>query len=90
MQIKLKNFKLNEAAIIDTILSKYSRKGKHTKAGAKDVRLLCETINSLIQLNNRVSLNVADNEISASIINNTTRIMLILEDKFLHENKQSK
>lgn len=64
-----------KANILDVILSKYARKGKYTRAGAKDVRLLCKTINSLMLLNERGCSEILDNEISA--------IMLTLEQAFL-------
>ena len=48
MAEKLELAESKKRVIIDRILDKYSRREKHTLAGAKDVRLLCQTIKDMV------------------------------------------
>lgn len=73
--------------ILHKILDKYSIKNKHAKAGAKDVRMLCETIDELIGIIRNATLKISNNSIAADIRNKMGHTMLVLENSFNKHNK---
>jgi len=76
-----------KATILDKIMLKYAKKGKFTPAVAKDIGVLCRTVDSLLFIIQKASCNAIDNSVAASVTNNTHRIIMELEKEFLERNK---
>ncbi|QGH73394.1 MAG: hypothetical protein [Podoviridae sp. cty5g4] len=72
-----------EYEILKEIKLKYAKRGKFAPAGAKDVRLLCDSINNLMYFINTYACKSSDWHIAKIITNNARDTMRILENEFL-------